>query len=87
MTVTLELPPNVQERVQAEAARQSMRVEDYLLDLVSRTLPATDEALRARSLALLAHVDDLGDEAEQHETFEHLKSEIDSHPLSDRKRF
>ncbi|MEP6757054.1 MAG: hypothetical protein ABJA67_16225 [Chthonomonadales bacterium] len=87
MTVTLNLPPHVQARVQAEAAKYRVPVEEYLLNLVSRSIPGTEDVQRARSLALLASVDDLGDEDEQRETFEYLKAKIDGDRLSERNRF
>jgi len=87
MNVTIDLPPRLQERVQAEAARHAVPIEKYLIDLVTRAVPETADDRRDRSLALLASVEDIGDESEQRETFAYLKTEIDKDRLSDRKRF
>ena len=88
MTITLNLAPNIEKRVQTEAARQSLAVEDYLLQLVESTVP--DEAAIARRdqmLILLRSVATIGDEEEQRETFEYLKAAVNEDRLSDRKRF
>jgi hypothetical protein len=62
-------------------------VDEYVVDRVSRAVPETASDRWERSLALLANVDDLGDESEQKETFAYLKTEIDKDRLSDRVRF
>ena len=88
MAVTLNLPPNIEKRVQTEAARQSLEVEDYLLRLVVNSVP--DEAAIARreqALTLLRSVAAIGDEEEQKETFEYLKAAVNEDRLSKRKRF
>ena len=88
MTVTLNLPPDMEVRVQAEAAKQELQVEEYLLQLVVAGMigsAATDQ--RARSLALLESVRDIGDEEEQRDTFTYLREAVDEDRLSDRKRF
>jgi hypothetical protein len=87
VSITLNLPPDVESRVKDEAARQSMPVEEYLLTVVSRSVPSNNNGQRERSLALLASVEEIGDETEQHETFEYLKAAIDEDRLSDRNRF
>ena len=88
MTITLNLPAQVEARVEAEAARQQKTPAALVADLVSQALPQEDEASkRERSLALLRSVDDIGDEAEQQETFNTLQTAIDEDRLSDRKRF
>ncbi len=86
MPVTISLPRDVEERVQKEAARRSMPVESYLESLVSNAVP-TFERDKERSLALLNSVRELGDEAEQNETFVFLKKAVNKNRLSSRKRF
>ena len=88
MTVTLDLPPDMEVRVQAEAAKQELRIEEYLLRLVAAGMVVDTAAdQRARSLALLESVRDIGDEDEQRETFTYLREAVDQDRLSDRKRF
>jgi hypothetical protein len=88
MTRTLDLPADVDARVQAEAARHSLPVEDYLLRLVTGAVAAhSPEDTRERSLALLDALDRIGDEQEQRETFEYLKAAVEVDRLSDRGRF
>lgn len=88
LTITLELPPEVEARVQTEAARQEMPVSDYLLRLVTEAVITPEEAAkRQRSLELLNTLRDIGDEAEQKATFATLKTAVDADRLSDRKRF
>ena len=88
MTITLNLAPNIEKRVQAEAARQLLEVEDYLLRLVESTVP-DDAAIAGRDqmLTLLRSVAAIGDEKEQRETFEYLKAAVNEDRLSNRKRF
>ena len=88
MSVTLNLPPNIEKRVQTEAARQSLTVADYLLRLHENTVPDDDAVVRREnSLSLLRSVSDIGDEEEQKATFDFLKAAVDEDRLSDRKRF
>jgi hypothetical protein len=87
MTITLDLPPDIATRVQTEAAKQSVAVEQYLLRLVERAVPEDEAARRERSLKLLRSVADIGDAAEQRETFEYLKTAVDEDRLSERARF
>jgi hypothetical protein len=86
MPVTLSLPPEVEARAQREAAKRSLPVETYLEDLVSSAVPSPERD-RERSLALLRSVRDLGDEAEQKETFAFLKKAVNEDRLSSRDRF
>ena len=44
MTITLNLPAQVEARVQAEAARQQKTPAAFVAELVSQALPAEDEA-------------------------------------------
>ena len=60
----------------------------YIDDLASQTRPSEEETnKREHSLALLRSVADIGDEAEQQETFFCLQAAIDADRLSERKRF
>lgn len=88
MSITISLPAQVEARVEAEAARQHKTPAALVADLVSQALPQEDEiSRRERSLTLLRSVDDIGDEAEQRETFNTLQTAIEEDRLSGRKRF
>jgi len=88
MRVTIDLPPDVEARVQEEAAKRSLPVEALLVHLVSDAFPTHGEAKQhERSLSILRSVRDLGSEAEQQETFTYLKRAVEADRLSNRKRF
>ncbi|MCC6729769.1 MAG: hypothetical protein IT208_10570 [Chthonomonadales bacterium] len=88
MSVTINLPPDVEARIQAEAAKQSLPVEDFIVRLVADAMPPLTKAKqRERSLSLLRSVRDLGDDAEQRETFAYLKTAVNDDRLSARERF
>jgi hypothetical protein len=85
MTVTLNLTQDVEARMRAAAAGHSLEVENYLNGLITQQgLASSDAAERARRLELLRSVSDIGDENEQRETFEYLKTAIDVDSLSER---
>ena len=86
MTVTLDLPPDVEIYVVKEAERQKTSVSDYITRRVSETA-SIEKAERERKVALLDQLLELGDEDEQRETFEFLKQAIDEDRLSNKKRF
>ena len=88
MTLTVDISPQVEARVQKEAARHKLSPEAYVAQLVTGALPEDDEAQRReQALALLRSVGDLGDEAEQRETFDYLRQAVDEDRLSERERF
>ena len=77
MTVSLTLPPDVEARVYQEAARRSVPVEDYVASVVTAAVPAGEAERRARALAAIEAVAEMGSEEEQRETFEFLAHAID----------
>jgi hypothetical protein len=88
MTVSLTLPPDVEKRIQSEAAQRSVPVEDYIVWLLSLPTPASDEQdRRKRALAGIDALAEIGTQEEQRETFEYLARVIDEDRLSDRRRF
>jgi hypothetical protein len=44
MTVTLDLPPDLEERLKSEAARRGLSPSGYLLELVKSTVPEAPPA-------------------------------------------
>lgn len=85
MTLTLEMKPEMVKRLQDEAARRGMPLEDYTLRLLERNLPA--ETQGARLSTLIDSWIEQGDEDEQKETGEFLIHALDEDRLSDRKLF
>ncbi len=85
MTLTLHLPPELQQRLTKAAKRQGLAVDKYALQLLEEQLPQQD-----RSAALVMQLQswiDLGDATEQQETGEYLLRALDEDRLSDRKLF
>jgi hypothetical protein len=85
MTLTLNLPPELEERLTDEARRQGLSADEYALDLLEKHLPPKDA--RAELVALLQSWIDEGDEEEQKETGEYLIQALDEDRLSERKLF
>jgi hypothetical protein len=88
MTVELKLPPEMEAVAQSEAKKRSQDMNAYLTDLIADSLAgsiAQDD--RERRRAILRMVGEIGDEAEQQETFEYLREAVDADRLSLRKRF
>jgi hypothetical protein len=76
MTLSLTLPPEVEARVQQEAARRFVPVEDYVASVVTAAVPADGEAeRRARAAAAIESISDMGTEDEQRETFEYREGD------------
>ena len=87
-TISTALPAEVEARIPADTSCKQEEPEFSAASLISQTRPAEDETLqREYSLALLRSAGDIGDEAEQQETFTCLQAAIDADRLSDRKRF
>ena len=83
MTVSVSLPPDVEKRIQVEAAKRSVAVEDYLLWLISSAVPTmSDTDRRQRAVAAIELLSEMGTEDEQRETFEYLAHAIDQDRLS-----
>lgn len=100
MTVILDLPPEVGDQAQAQAARQQVPLNDYLARIVADVVSSSEAsaahngapdsaeaARRERSLALLGTLNQIGDEQEQRETFAYLQTAVNADRLSDRDRF
>ena len=85
MTLTLDLTPELQERLCREAAQQGLPVERYALDLLDRHLPPKERS--AELVSLLQGWIDHGDSEEQQATGSYLLRTLDEDRLSDRKLF
>jgi hypothetical protein len=85
MTLTLSLPPDLEDRLQEEAERQGLPVDALMLRLLDQHLPVKDA--RGELVTLLQAWIDGGDAREQRETGEYLIRALDRDRLSDRLLF
>lgn len=85
MTLTLSLPPDLEERLQHEAERQGLPADALTLRLLDQHLPSRDP--REELVALLQSWIEKGDAQEQKETGEYLIENLDKDRLSDRRLF
>ncbi len=85
MTLTLDLPPQLEYRLSQEAERRGITVGQFTLQLLDKHLPAKDDPPQIVSL-LQSWIDE-GDTAEQKETGDYLIRTLDEDRLSDRKLF
>lgn len=85
MTLQLNLPPELERRLEQEAGRRGLPPDQYTLRLLDEHLPATDR--RAEAISLLQSWIENGDEAQHRETGEFLVRALDEDRLSDRKLF
>ena len=85
MTLSLELTPELEERLQQEASRHGLSVDQYTLQILeTHLLPANT---RQQVVDLLQSWIDQGDVDEQKETGEYLIQVLDEDRLSNRKLF
>jgi predicted transcriptional regulator len=85
MTLLLELPTELEERLNQEAERTGLPTEDIALQLLDQHLPAAER--RRKAMALLQSWLNEEDKAEQQETGEYLQRVLDEDRLSDRALF
>lgn len=87
MTLTLQLPTELERRLQEEAKRQGKAAEQYTLELLDQHLPSSDADRRQKAIALLRSWREEGDEQEQKEVGEFLIRALDEDRPSYRKLF
>jgi hypothetical protein len=85
MTLTLHLPPELEQRLKQEAKRQGRSLDAYALQLLDQSLPPKDR--QTELVTLLQSWIDEGDPEEQRETGEYLIRTLDADRLSDRQLF
>ncbi|MBN1429763.1 MAG: hypothetical protein JXB07_15445 [Anaerolineae bacterium] len=85
MTLTLHLPPDLEQRLTQEARRHGQSLDDYTLELLNKSAPPQDR--RTDLVTLLQMWIDEEDTEEQHETGEYLIRALDVDRLSDRSLF
>ena len=85
MTLNLNLPLDLAERLREAAERQGVPADAFAVQLLDAHLPSKDR--RAELVALLQSWIDGGDEQEQKETGDYLIRALDEDQLSDRKLY
>ena len=85
MTITIDVPDDLQQRLTDAAARQGVSAESFALELLRRELPRSDRAAAVADL-LRSWIEE-GDEAEQRDTFDYLAQVLDEDRPSYRKLF
>jgi hypothetical protein len=85
MTLTVHLPPELEQRLNQEAQRQGLSLDEYALALLDKSLPPKDR--RTEIITLLQTWIDEEDPEEQRETGEYLIHALDEDRLSDRPLF
>ena len=85
MTLTLDLPPELEQRLTQEATRQGLALDAYTLQLLDKSLPSKDR--RMELVSLLQSWIDEGDPEEQQETGEYLIRALDEDRIADRQHF
>ncbi len=85
MTLTLYLPPKLEQRLTQEAKRHGLPLDTYTLYLLDKSLPPKDR--RTELVTLLQSWMDEGDPEEQRETGEYLIRALDEDRLADRPLF
>jgi len=81
MTITLDLPQEIEETIADQARQRNMKVSEYLLDIA---LQAGTEKKREELLEYIDSWDDVTEEeaAEQKEAWEFLRHALDEDRLS-----
>ncbi len=85
MTLTLHLPPELEQRLTHEATRHGLALDAYTLQLLDQSLPPNDR--RRELVTLLQSWMEEGDPEEQQETGEYLIRALDADRLADRQLF
>ncbi|NES20317.1 MAG: hypothetical protein F6K41_15640 [Symploca sp. SIO3E6] len=85
MTLTLELPPELEQYLLQEAKQQGLSVEATTLQLLTNSILLKQKQAKAVDL-LQSWIDD-GDVEEQQETGQYLLQVLDNDRLSERQLF
>ena len=85
MTLQLDLPPDLAERLRQAAETQGLSADGYTLHLLKEHLPPIDR--RAELIALLQSWIDSADSGEQEETGYDLLRALDENRPSERKLY
>ena len=85
MTLTLNIPPEIEQHLDRKAREQGISTEAYALQLLSESISVQEKSNKLVNL-LQSWIDE-DDTAEQQETGEYLIQALDEDRLSDRKLF
>ena len=85
MTLTLHLPPELEQRLTQEATRHGLALDVYTLQLLDQSLPPKD--CRMELVTLLQSWIEEDNPEEQQETGEYLIRALDEDRLADRQLF
>jgi len=85
MTLTLNLPQDLEKRLRHEAVRQGLPADTLTLQLLDQYLPS--DKTQGKLTALLQSWIEEGDAQEQKETGEYLVQTLDEDRLSERRLF
>ncbi|MFK0735601.1 MAG: toxin-antitoxin system HicB family antitoxin [Gloeotrichia echinulata GP01] len=85
MTLTLNLPPELEQYLALEAKQQGVSVETYTLQILQQYILPKDK--QTKLVNVLQSWMDEDDDQEQHQTGEYLIDALDQNRLSDRKLF
>ena len=85
MTLTLHLPPELEQRLTQEAKRHGLTLDAYTLHLLDKSLPSKER--RTELVQLLQSWIEEGNPEEQQETGEYLIRALDEDRLADRQLF
>ena len=85
MTLTLHLPPDLEQRLTQAAKRQGLALDAYTIQLLDQSLPPTDR--HTELVSLLQSGIDEGEPEEQQETGDYLIRALDADRLADRPLF
>jgi hypothetical protein len=82
MTLTLSLPPEIEQYLTQKASEQGLSTEDYTLRLLTTAIPSAKKSTKLANL--LQRWIDQGDAEEQQETGDYLMQALEGDRLSDR---
>lgn len=85
MTLTLNLPPELEQYLTQQAQQQGLSVETYTLELIQKSILQKEKQLKIVNV-LQSWIDE-SDEQEQQETGEYLINALDENRLSNRQLF
>ncbi|WP_370566945.1 hypothetical protein, partial [Dolichospermum sp. LEGE 00246] len=85
MTLTLSLPPELEQYLIQESQQQGLSVETYTLELIQKSILQKEKQLKIVNV-LQSWIDE-SDEQEQQETGEYLINALDENRLSNRQLF
>ena len=85
MTLTLNIPPEIEQQLDRKAREQGISTEAYALQLLSESISVQEKSTKLVNL-LQSWIDE-DDTQEQQETGEYLIQALDEDRLSDRKLF